>query len=57
MNCKHNDGWYLSDGEYFVINLEQNNDNLEALFTCNTIGCKEIKKFRFEIINIEEAKK
>lgn len=57
MNCKHLDGWVLK--EEIVINPDplKSNDNIEAEFECNTIGCNKRKKFKFDIILIEEVKK
>jgi hypothetical protein len=49
------DGWILS--EEIVINSRLENDGFRALFKCNHLGCEETKEFKFDIINVEEAKK
>ena len=54
-NCEHKDGWFTD--EIIVINPEMTNDNFIMEFKCNTIGCEERKKFKFDIVNVEEDKK
>jgi hypothetical protein len=51
--CKHLDGWLLFRGS-LVIDPNQMNEDYEAEFICNHIDCRTIKKFKFDIKNIEE---
>lgn len=49
--CEHKDGWYTD--ETLVINPEMTNDNNVMEFKCNTLGCEERRKFKFDICNVE----
>jgi len=51
ITCKHENGWVLK--EEIVID-EEGDDNLIAEFECNNIGCRKRKKFKFDVINVEE---
>lgn len=53
MVCNHKDGWILK--EEIVVNSEIDNDNFEAEFVCNHLGCGEKKKFKFDVTNLEEV--
>jgi len=55
MTCEHKDGWVLLDADDLeAINPDLTNDNLEATFECNSIGCVKRKTFKFDIVNVEE---
>ena len=56
MTCKHDNGWFFCEDEPLIINENQENDDIIAEFMCNTIGCSTKKKFKFDIINVEEVK-
>lgn len=56
MKCKHRDGWVLRDGEKIVITPELYDNSQECEFVCNTIGCGEFRKFKFDIEDIREIK-
>lgn len=51
--CKHLDGW-LYNGS-LVIDPNQMNEDFEAEFICNHSDCQAIKKFKFDIKNIDEV--
>jgi hypothetical protein len=55
--CEHRDGWHLIESDVVVINTEYYNEDFEAEFGCNHLGCNERKIFKFDIKNIEEIKK
>ena len=52
--CQHKDGWVID--ESIVINEDLVNDNIIATFQCNTLGCKVRRKFKFDVVNIEEVR-
>ena len=59
-NCKHLDGWILltkfDNYENPIIIIKQHmNEDFVAEFMCNSLHCSEIKKFKFDIKNIEEV--
>jgi hypothetical protein len=57
MKCKHENGWFLPEGETIVINPSTTNDEYNLEFECNSIDCKERRKFKFEITDFREARK
>lgn len=57
--CKHNNGWILSDEICVGIDTttpEDTDTQMIAKFRCNNSNCKEVKVFRFEITNFKEIK-
>ncbi len=56
--CKHVDGWILDFEEYIIINLDDifDNNSCNAKFICNTPGCGTKKRFKFDIVNIQEIR-
>ena len=52
--CKHDDCWILK--EEIVVSTTWD-ENFEADFQCNHLGCKEIKRFKFNVSNLEEVKR
>ncbi len=56
MTCNHKDGWMIN--EVFVIapDTEEPYDEHIVQCLCNHVECYETKKFKFDIVNVEEVK-
>ncbi len=57
MTCKHTDGWIPT--EQFAISKDGSSlgfDEHTLQCKCNHLGCNETRKFKFDIVNVEEVK-
>lgn len=50
VECKHDNGWILKDE---ISIMDDGEDNIEAIFECNNIGCGCLRKLKFDINNVE----